>query len=263
MAIKKAKVITITSTKGGVGKTTTVLNLAGMYATMKKKVLIIDMDLSSSAIALSLNLEVSKDLFYLSEDIENGRFKEISDYLLHYQEHIDILAAPRDPRLESKISSDYLPLILGKVISMYDVILMDTIHHMSLHTLNAMDHSDWIVYLLSNDPMDLKNMKSMVAILKDMNRTNFKIVLNESIDHRTHYFSKYDIKNIIKDNIDYTIPSSFYIKNIHRYLLDGKIPTLDSKFRLGNKKGMDHFKKLALSLLKDDEKEQNSKQVRE
>ena len=171
MAIKKAKVITITSVKGGVGKTTTVLNLAGVYASMGKKVLIIDMDLSSGAIALSLNLDVQKDLFYLAEDLNNGRFQDIENYLLHYSDKIDVLASPKDPRLENRISSDYLNLILGKVVSMYDVILMDTIHHMSLHTLNCMDHSDWIVYLMSNDPMDLKNMKSMISVLKNMERS--------------------------------------------------------------------------------------------
>lgn len=251
MAIKKAKIITVTSVKGGVGKTTTVLNLAGTYAKMNKKVLVIDYDLSNSAIALSLNLDVTKDIFYLSEDLNNNRFGQIENYILNYTNNIDVLAAPKDPRLENKIGVRYLPLILGKVNTLYDVVLIDTTHHMGIHTLTCMDNSDWIIYVMSNDPMDIKNMKSMVYILKDMGRDNFKIILNESIDHRTHFFSKYDIKNIMKDNIDYTIPRDFYLKNIHRYVLDGKILTLDSKLRLKNKKTMSHFDKLATSLLKD------------
>ena len=44
MALNKAKVFTITSVKGGVGKTTTVLNLAGIYSRLGKKVLIIELD---------------------------------------------------------------------------------------------------------------------------------------------------------------------------------------------------------------------------
>ncbi len=251
MAIKKAKVITVTSVKGGVGKTTTLLNLAGTYAMMGKKVLIIDYDLSSSSVALSLNLDVSKDIFYLSEDLNNNRFHRIEDYLISYQEHIDVLAAPKDPRLENKIATRYLSLILGKVNTLYDVVLIDTTHHMGKHTLTAMDHSDWLVYVISNDPTDVKNMKSMVSILKDMKKDNFKIVLNESIDRRTNYLSKYDIKNIMKDNIDYTIPANFYLKNIHRYVLDGKILTLDSKLQLTQKKAMKHFKKIADALLCD------------
>ena len=54
--MKRAKVITITSVKGGVGKTTTLLSLAGIYAISGKKVLIIDADLYSSSISLCLDL---------------------------------------------------------------------------------------------------------------------------------------------------------------------------------------------------------------
>ena len=58
MAIPKAKIITIASVKGGTGKTTTVLNLAGTYSIMKKKTLILDFDLYSGGIALSLNIDI-------------------------------------------------------------------------------------------------------------------------------------------------------------------------------------------------------------
>ena len=55
MAIKKGKSFCVFSAKGGVGKTTTVLNLAGTYEKLNKKVLIIDLDLSGGSIAVALN----------------------------------------------------------------------------------------------------------------------------------------------------------------------------------------------------------------
>ena len=51
MALKKAKVITITGASGGSGKTITALNLAGQYAKKELKTLIIDLDLSFGAIS--------------------------------------------------------------------------------------------------------------------------------------------------------------------------------------------------------------------
>lgn len=72
----KGRVITITSRKGGVGKSTTLLNLAGIYSNLEKKVLILDFDLTSGSIAISLNLETDKTIYNLVSDITNNRFKE-------------------------------------------------------------------------------------------------------------------------------------------------------------------------------------------
>ena len=62
MAIKQAKVITVTSVKGGTGKSTVTLSLAGILSNKKLKTIILDMDLHSGVIAASLNLKVNKDI---------------------------------------------------------------------------------------------------------------------------------------------------------------------------------------------------------
>ena len=53
--------------KGGVGKTTLTANLAGLYFFMKKKVLIIDLDLYAGGIATILNVDNKKDIYMLVE----------------------------------------------------------------------------------------------------------------------------------------------------------------------------------------------------
>ena len=59
---KKGKIITITSMKGGVGKSSTVILLASIYKELKKKVLLVDLDLYSGSIAFLLNANV-KNIF--------------------------------------------------------------------------------------------------------------------------------------------------------------------------------------------------------
>ena len=254
MALNKGKIITITSVKGGTGKTTTTLNLAGIYSEMKKKVLIIDFDLYSGGIAASLNINNDIDIFKLVMDISNNSFTFIENYIVKYSDSIDVIPCPKDPRLANKVSCKYIQIILNKVSPKYDIILIDTNHFLNDVNLMLLDVSDSILYLLSNDPIDLKNMKSMVSILKNIEKDNFKIVLNESIDRNRSFFSKYDIKNIIKDNIDYIIPNSFYLKNIDKYTLDGKILTLDKKIKSKHKKVIKNFKNIATSLIKEKKK---------
>lgn len=254
MAIKKGKIITVTSMKGGTGKTTTTLNLAGIYKTMGKKVLLIDLDLYGSAIAASLNLVGDKDIYKLVNDLSTNHFDYIENYTLNYEENIDVLPAPKDPRDAMKVTSKYIETVLNKASTKYDIILIDTNYLMDEVKLVTLDNSDQVVYVMINDPIDIKNMKSIVSIYKDLERNNYKIVLNESIEHNRSYFSRYDIKNVIHDNVDYTIPANFHIQTIDKYVLDGRILTLNKKIVLKHKKAMKNFELLAKSLIREEKK---------
>lgn len=249
MAIPKAKVITIASVKGGTGKTTTALNLAGTYSLMKKKTLILDFDLYSGGIALSLNIDITSDLYKLAYDMSVNEYKNINDYILNYNEYIDIIPAPKDPRYASKIEKKYINTILKKVINKYEVIIIDTNHFLDATNLILFDKSDTIMYIVNNSPLDIKNLKSMITIHKDMEKENYCIVLNESNTKLNEIFSNYDIKNIIKSNIDYTIPRTFYNKNINKFVIKGNIMILDKNIRLLNKKTIKIFNKIATDLL--------------
>ncbi len=251
MALNKAKIFTITSVKGGVGKTTTTLNLAGIYSKLGKKVLILDLDFYSGDIAASLNVNYDIDIYNLFEDLNNNKFSNLDNYVINYHDNISLIAAPKDPRFARKISSKILEVILYKSSMKYDIILIDTNHILTDINLFALDYSDEIIYIINNDSMNLKNMKTMISILNNMNKTNYKVILNESNIKGKNYYNKYDIKNIINKNVNYIIPSSFYIKNIDKYIIDGKILTLDKNIYTKNKAAMKIYNLIASDLLKE------------
>ncbi|MBR6690149.1 MAG: tyrosine-protein kinase family protein [Bacilli bacterium] len=251
MALNKAKVFTITSVKGGVGKTTTLLNLAGVCAKMGKRVLLIDLDLYSGDIASLLNINYNNDIYNLYEDMNNNKFNNFDDYVTSYNNQIKVLPAPKDPRFARKINSKILNLILYKASMKFDVILIDTNHILTDINLFALDYSDQILYVINNDSMNLKNMKTIVSILNDMNKNNYKIILNESNDVHKVYYNKYDIKNIINKNVNYIIPSSFYIRNIDKYIIDGKILTLEDSIVRRNKETLKIYNLIVSDILKE------------
>ena len=216
---------------------------------MVKKVLLMDLDLNSGGIAISLNVDEQKSIYNAVDDISNNRFKQIEDYVCKYNEKIDVLAAPKDPRNALKIDSKYVNLVITSCMYKYDVILIDTSHDLSPVALTALDKSDNTLFMVTNDPVDLKNARSMIAIFNDTEKDNYKVVFNSSKDTGKDYFSLFDVKTIIKHNIDYTIDNSFYIKDIDKYVIDGEILTLNNKIRASKKSDIVKLTKLATSLL--------------
>lgn len=245
------KIITLSSVKGGVGKTTMTLNLAGIYCELNKRVLIIDLDLYSGGIAASLNVKNKKDIYTMIDSMANNRFTELKKYVTTYNKNIDVLACPKDPRMGAKVSGRYIPVIFDLAKKEYDVVLVDTYHILDEINLTALDYSYMTLFIITNDIVDLKNMKSLISIFKDTDKKNYLILLNNSRDIGKDYLSLYDIRTIIKNNIDYTLSKNYYIKNIDKYTISGEILTLNNSINLFHSKDINNMKKMALDLIDD------------
>lgn len=230
MALDRAKILCLFGVKGGIGKSIISMSLAGVASNKHIKTLIIDMDIYGGSIALALNKKQEKTIYNFVDDYNNNRYKEIKDYITNYNEYIDFIASPIDPRKSNKIDSEYLEILLDKSKFNYDLIILDTNHILNEINLSILDKSDEILLMISNDSFDIKNMRTLISIFKDLEKGNYKVLLNESIYNERSYFSIYDIKDIIKNNIDYVISNKFYIKDIDKYILEGNIITLNKKY---------------------------------
>lgn len=257
MKKKIGKSLCLFSGKGGVGKTILTLNLAAIYSQINKHVLIVDLDLSSGGIALATNKVFDKTIYNFVDDYNNNRFKDFNDYVVKYNENIDIMPSPKDPRQASKIDSKYIEILLDKAMFHYDMVLIDTNHNLNELNLVVLDAADNILFVIENDAMDLKNMKSLLSIFKDLEKTNYKILLNNSRDPFKKYFTLYDMKTIIKNNIDYEISSEFFLKNMDSYVMNGEIPMLQPKAPNIFNKDYTTMMNLAVSFLGGDNNEQN------
>ena len=229
MGKAKGKSLCIFSAKGGVGKSTTVLNIAGVFSALDKKVLIIDFDTTGGAIATYLNKIPELTIYNFVDDYANNRYQSIRNYVTKYNQNIDFLASCKDPRQGSKIAANYIEIVLEKAAYEYDYVLIDSNHILNEFNITILDKADMTLLVMTNDLLDLKNMRNIIRIFKDAEKTNYKVLLNGSINPNKKYYSLYDMKSIIKTNIDYVIESSFYLKSMDNYVADGKILTLENK----------------------------------
>ena len=249
MESKKGKILTITSMKGGVGKTTTTMMLANIYSKFGKKVLVIDLDLYNGNLAFAYNIKVKNTIYNLCDDMVNNRLVNgITDaYIYKISDNLFFIPACKDPRQANKVDNRVLGNIFNSLSYLYDVILIDTNHILNVCNMIAFEHSYKILNILTNDSFDLQSTKSFVAICKNMEVDNLVLMLNNSISKTNGYYTNYDIKNIIKKNIDYTIPSSLYIKSFDQLVMDGKINEFNLKGDF--KKNFDAFSEHMINLL--------------
>lgn len=246
----KGKIMTITSMKGGVGKTLSTLLIASMLKKNKIKTLIIDLDLYNGDVAFALNLDVKSSIYSLCDDVTNNRYKkDTSDYLVKYDEYIDILPSPKDPRQASKIDRKSLEIVLNSFSNQYDVILIDTNHILSVTNMVAFELSDVIVNIFTNDALDLKSTKTFISICKNMDVSNLHLALNISSNDDKNYFSLYEIETIIKEKVDLIIPKNFYITNIDKQILDGKVIEVFEKLLKSKSEYVVNFSNSVLGLL--------------
>ncbi len=250
--MKKAKIITVTSVKGGTGKTTFALNLAAAFALNKKRVLLIDADLAAGDVAARLDIGYDKDLYNCYEDIRNHTFDHVEDYVRPYRDGIDIIPAPRDPRYANRIEPSFLTYLLSKVALKYEVVIIDTNHLLSSINLLAFDYSDSILFVMNNECMNLKAMRTMSAIFEDMDSNKMMVVLNDSARKELGEYSIGDMKNVMKREIDFRIPSTFYQKKYDKYVMEGRVFLLDKKIRERCKRAIKVYQLIVDTLLKED-----------
>ena len=230
MGIKKGKTLCIFSSKGGVGKTTNIINLAGVAKQLDKKVLIIDFDLYSGGVATSLNVKVKKSVYNMGLDLINNNYTSIDDYAINITENIDVLASPIDPRESNKTTISMIERVIAETTFHYDLILIDTNHALNEINICLLGIVDNILLFVTNDPIDLKNTRSLTSIFEKTEMKNYKILLNNSRDPFKNYFSMYDIKHAIKHNIDYTLSNQLFLRDIENNQMKGKIISLKNDF---------------------------------
>ena len=200
------QIISVINQKGGVGKTTTVINLAAGLSQHNKKILVIDLDPQGNATTgLGLyNMENSDDTIY---GVLNGT-KEISEVIkkTHYK-NLDLISSNVDlSGLEVETADDsnrafILKLKLSAYLNdskgSYDYILIDCPPSLSLLTVMALVSSHSLVVPLQTEFFALEGLTQLMKAIE-----RIKVSLNPELSIRGILLTMYDKRNKLSSQVE-------------------------------------------------------------
>ena len=215
------RIIAVANQKGGVGKTTTSINLAACLAEKGKKVLAVDMDPQGN---LTSGLGVDKDsveksiyeLIIGEVDIKEVINKEVLENLDIIPTSIDLSAA--EIELIGVDDKEYiLRNAIDQVKDQYDFVIIDCPPSLSMLTINAMTTADSVIVPIQCEYYALEGLSQLihtVELVKDRLNSKLEIegVVFTMYDARTN-LSLQVVENV-KDNLQQNIYKTIIPRNI-------------------------------------------------
>ena len=256
-----SKIITIANQKGGVGKTTSAINLAACLGVLDKKTLLIDADPQANS---------TSGVGYQQREIKNGFY----DCIVNGMDPNEIILTTKSPNLKllpshidlvgAEIEMIHLPereyifkKMLDKISDDYDYIIIDCSPSLGLLTLNALTASDSVIIPVQCEYFALEGLGKLLNTIKIVQSRLNKFLDIEGI-LLTMYDTRLRLSNQVVEEVKIHFQQLVFDTIIHRNTRLGEAPSHGETIIMhdASSKGAVNYLNLAKELISKNSKEE-------
>jgi pilus assembly protein CpaE len=204
---KASRVIMVSSTKGGTGKTSLSVNLAVGLAEANLRTLLLDLDVQFGDVGIVLGLERPQrtlhDLAAAAADLDA---EKVRGYVTKHVSGLHVVPAPLRPEEGEEIDAARIASILQTVRGMYDAIVVDTAPLFDGPMLTALDRSDHVLLVSTPDVPSMKNIRLAFQTLELLGFPTDRVSLVANRSGMPGGASTKEIAETIGRSIRYVLP---------------------------------------------------------
>jgi len=164
----RGRVVTVFSTKGGVGKSVIACNMATALAKAGTDVILVDLDLQFGDQGIMLDLKPERTIFDAVQNYDRLDVEMLSGYLMRHDSGLRVLLAPLHPEDADAITAGRIGSIIGMLRQLAAVVVVDTAAAFDDMVLAAIDASDVVYAVATMDVASIKNTRVSLQKLEQL-----------------------------------------------------------------------------------------------
>lgn len=202
------RVITITSPKGGSGKTTVTTNLAvELGARFPSEVVVVDLDLQFGDVASCLRLEPEHTVVD-AVAAGSGDSVVLKSLLTSHPSGCYVLAAPASPADGERVTAEGVADLIQRLAAAFRFVLIDTAPGLLETTLAALEHSDDVVLLAGMDVPSVRGLHRERQVLDELGLLDRRQHLVVNFVDRRAGLDIDDVERTLQTRVDVQLPRS-------------------------------------------------------